>query len=242
MKASDVMNRKVVFLFQEATLDEAARRMLECHVSGLPVVDERGKVVGVITEGDLMRRVETGTTRRVSRLAAFLRPGSVAQEYVRTHARRVRELLSGEIIAVSPDASIAEVVATMESRRVRRVLVLEHERVVGIIARADLLKGLVKLLPSAIESPAVSDAQIRAQFLKEVGEQPWTSEVVIDAVVREHVIELHGVIMDERMRTALRVIAENIHGVRNVVDHIACVEPFMGTLVSQGSDMPRTAA
>lgn len=88
MKASDVMHRKVVVVIQSATLAEAARLMIDSRVSGLPVVDDRGKVVGVITEGDLMRRMETGTARCPSRLASFLWPGRVAEDYVRTHARR----------------------------------------------------------------------------------------------------------------------------------------------------------
>jgi CBS domain-containing protein len=236
------MHRKVVTVFEEASLEEAAQLMIENRVSGLPVVDIRGKVVGMITEKDLMRRMETGTARRASWLAAFLWPGRMAEDYVRTHARKVSELLSGNIISVAPDASLAEVIGIMESRHVRRVMVIDGDHLVGIVARADLVKNLMKLLPAAAGAPAVTDAQIRAQLLKEVDQQRWTSQGAIDSQVKDGEVELRGIILDERMRTALCVIAENIKGVRGVRDHLVCIEPISGTLVSEGSDKQRTAA
>lgn len=242
MKASNVMHRKVTTIIQSATLAEAAQLMMEHRISGLPVVNDRGKVVGVITEGDLMRRMEMGTVRHVSRLSAFLRPGRLAEDYVHTHARKVSELLNDNVISVTPEASLEEVVATMESRRVRRVLVIDTDHLVGIIARADLVKSLMTLLPGASATPAVTDAQIRAQFLQELDRQPWAGKGVVDAEVKDRVIELRGVILDERSRPALCVIAENINGVRSVLDHLVCIEPNMGTIVSQGSDAPRSAA
>ena len=242
MKASDVMNKNVLTVQQGATLEEAARLMLDHRISGLPVVDEDCKVVGVITEGDLMRRAETGTAKRAGRLASFLWPGKLAEEYVHTHGRKVSELLNGNIVAVSPDASLAEVVSLMDARHVKRVLVLEQGRLVGIIARADLLGSLMKLLPAEHAAPAVTDAQIRAQFLKQVDQQSWTAESFTDPVVKDRIVELRGIILNERLRTALRVLAENIPGVRGVRDHLVCIEPVSGMVVSQGEDAQRPAA
>lgn len=152
------------------------------------------------------------------------------------------ELLNGNIVAVSPDASLSEVVSLMDSRRVKRVLVLENERLVGIIARADLVKSLMGLLPSPANAPAVTDAQIRARFIKEVGQEPWTSEAFIDAVVKDRVVQLRGIILNERLRTALHVIAENIPGVLGIQDHLVCIEPISGAVVSEGADLERSAA
>lgn len=242
MKASDVMNKKVVTIMGEASLDDAARLMIEHRISGLPVVNDRGTVVGMITEGDLMRRVETGTARQAGWLATFLSPGHVAQDYVRSRARKVKELIGGDIVSVAPDAALAEVVAVMESRRVRRVLVIEGDRLVGIVARADLIRELMKLMPGSNETPAAGDAQIRARFLEEVDGQHWTPAAGIDCGVKDGLIELHGIIVDERMRTALCVIAENIKGVHGVRDHLVCVEPISGAVVSEGSDKVRTVA
>jgi CBS domain-containing protein len=242
VKASDVMSRKVETVMGAASLEEAARLMIEKRISGLPVVDDRGTVVGMITEGDLMRRAETGTDRHGSWLASFLSAGHVAQDYVHSHARKVAELIDGTVISVAPDASLVEVVAVMESRRVRRVLVIDGGHLVGIVARADLVRALMKLMPGSGEAPAVTDAQIRARFLKEVDEQQWTPAAGIDSEVKDGIIELHGIITDERMRTALRVIAENIRGARGVRDHLVCVELISGAVVSEGSDDERAAA
>jgi CBS domain-containing protein len=236
MKASDVMNRKVVVVMGEASLEEAARLMVEHRISGLPVVDDRGTVKGMITEGDLMRRAETGTARHASWLAAFVATGRTAQDYVRSHARKVAELIDGDVISVTPDASLEEIVAIMESRRVKRVLVIDNGHMVGIVARADLVRALLKVLPGGAKAPAVTDAQIRARFLQEADGQPWAPRGAIDCLVKDGVIELHGFITDDRLRAALRVIAENTSGASGLRDHLVCIEPISGTVLSQGSD------
>lgn len=189
-----------------------------------------------------MRRAETGTARHASWLATFIAGGRAAQDFVRTHARRVDELIDGEVISVTPDAPLDEIVGIMESRRVKRVPVIENGRVVGIVARADLVSALLKALPGSGQAPAVTDAQIRARFLQEVDGQQWAPRGAIDCGVTDGVIELHGVITDERLRPALRVIAENTHGSRGVRDHMACIEPLSGALISEGSDSVLPAA
>ncbi len=171
-------------------------------------MNEYGAVVGMITESDLLRRAETGTARRTSWLAAFLSPGRVAEDYVRSHARKVDELISGDVISVAPNASLAEVVAVMESRRIKRVPVIDQDRLVGIVARADLVKALMTFMPGRCATSVTPDAQIRAQFLQDTDAQEWTPRAAIDCEVKDGVIELHGLITDERMRPALRVIAE----------------------------------
>jgi CBS domain-containing protein len=190
----------------------------------------------MITEGDLLKRAETGTARRASWLAAFLSPGRVAQDYVHSHSRKVHDLIDGDVISVTPDTSLAEVVSIMESRRVKRVPVIDGGHLVGIVARADLVKVLAKLIPGSGEGPALTDAQIRVRFLKAVDGQYWTPRVAVDCKVKDGVIELHGLITDDRMRAALRVIAENTQGAHSVRDHLVCMEPISGAVVSQGSD------
>lgn len=243
MKASDVMHGNVITIMGGASLEEAARVMVHHRVSGLPVVNDQGRVIGMITEGDLMRRTETSTAPHAGWLAAFLSPGHVAQDYVRSHGRKVDELIRGDVIAVTPDASLAEVVATMESRRVRRVPVIDGDgRLVGIIARTDLVSALLKLMPISAEAPAMADAQIRERFLKEVDAQQWTPRIGIDCKVQDGVVELHGLISDERVRAALCVIAENTPGARRIRDHMICIEPISGAVLSKGAEVERPAA
>ena len=160
MKAADVMTRELHTVGPSDSLQTAARLMLENRISGLPVVDGRGQLIGMLTEGDLLKRSEIGTEPPVSAWRAlWLGPGRLAERYVRAHGRRVDEIMTGEVIAVSEDTSLTDVVALMESRRVKRLPVLRDGKPVGIVSRADLLHALQGLLPRS-EGSAVTDATI----------------------------------------------------------------------------------
>jgi CBS domain-containing protein len=231
MKVSDVMTREVVTTGPEASLEDAARLMVRHRVSGLPVVDEKQPVVGIVTEGDLLRRIELSTERpRAGWLTLLLAPGRVAQDYVRSHARKVGEIMACEVVSITADTSLGEVVALMEAQCIKRLPVLEKGRLIGIVSRADLLRALIQLLP---EKPVAvtSDADLRRRVLAEIDRQPWAPRVNLDAVVKEGVVKLRGVITDDRERAGLRVIAENTPGVKGVSDHLVWIEPISGTVV-----------
>jgi CBS domain-containing protein len=235
VKVSDAMTKNVITTTPETAIEEAARLMIRHRVSGLPVIDG-GIVVGVITEGDLLRRIETGTDLARSVWFAFLiAPGRLAQDYVRSHARKVGEVMTRDIVSVTADSSLAEVVALMEARRIKRLLVLEQGRLVGIISRADLLRALEQLLPKASVA-ALSDAQIRRRVLAEIDKQHWVPRACIDAKVENGVVELRGIVTDGRERDALRVIVENTPGVSAMRDHLLWVEPISGAVVERPTD------
>lgn len=236
MKAAEVMTTDVVTIGPEAPIQKVAQLMLRHRVSGLPVVDTGGKVLGIVTEGDLLRRAETGTERRRPRwLELFVTPGRLAEDYVRAHARNVREVMTQHVFSVGPDTPLAEVVALMESRRIKRLPVLAGERLVGIISRADLLRALEDLLPKTAAG-VVSDAEIRRCVLAEIDKQPWAPRAGVDAIVEGGTVELCGAITDERERGALRVIAENVPGVKQVRDQLVWVEPLSGMVIDAPQD------
>ncbi len=144
MKASEVMTRNVVTVGRETSVAQAIRLMLDNNISGLPVLDDDGKVVGILTEGDLLRRYETGTERHRPRwLEILMGPGRMAGEYVRTHGRKVQEIMTTDLISVAGDTPLDEVVGVMERRRIKRVPVLDGEVLVGVVSRADLLRSLL---------------------------------------------------------------------------------------------------
>ncbi|HEV2550649.1 MAG TPA: CBS domain-containing protein [Stellaceae bacterium] len=235
MQAADVMTRSVITTTAEASIEEVARLMVFHRFSGVPVVDAKGRVVGMITEGDLLRRSETDTEKPHSRWVRLLiGPGRLAQEYAQTHARKVEEVMSSPVVSVTPETSLAEVVALMESRGVKRLPVLENDRLVGLVSRADLLKGLAELLPKP-RAKAISDAELRERILAEIAKQPWTPSASVDAVVAEGTVELRGVITDERERVALHVLAENVPGVKKVRDHLVWVDPISGAVIDTSS-------
>ena len=232
MQASEVMTHAVIVISADASVQEAASKMLQHHVSGLPVADVSGTLVGMVTEGDLLRRIESGTERRRAHwLEVPLGPGRMAQEYVHTHGRKVAEVMTSNIYSVGPETPLNEVVDLMERRHVKRVPVLDSKgQLVGIVSRANLLRGLADLL-DAPPAPSVGDAELRTRILAAIDKERWSPSASIDIAVKNGVAELRGAILDEREREALIVVAENTPGVKSVVDHLVWVEPMSGMVV-----------
>jgi CBS domain-containing protein len=231
MKAADIMTRHVVTIEASAPIATAVRLMVENRISGLPVVDTAGKLVGIITEGDFLRRTETGTEMRRARWLEFLiGPGRGASDYVRTHARKVEEVMSPDVASVTREATLSDIVRLMERRHVKRVPVVQDDRVVGIVSRANLMRVLAGI-GAEVPPVAVDDAALRDRILAELDKQSWAPRSGINVMVRNGVVDLWGTILDERERPALRVVAENIPGVKAVEDHLCWVEPMSGWLI-----------
>jgi CBS domain-containing protein len=231
MKVADVMTREVVSIAPEASVMEAVRLMLQHKVSGLPVIDGAGRLQGVVTEGDFLRRVETGTERKRSRLVEFLLgPGRLATDYVHATGRKVDEVMTPDVRTVTEDAALEQVVHLMERHRVKRLPVVRGDKVVGIVTRQNLMRALASL--ALAEHPvAADDATIRERLLAELKRQSWAPVGLIDVVVKDGVVKLSGALTDERERQAIRIAAENIPGVKKVEDHLVWIEPNTGVVV-----------
>ena len=226
MQVRDVMTANVITVPAQATILEAARTMLRNRVSGLPVVDAEGKLVGMVTEGDFLRRSEIGTERRRPRWLEFvLGPGRMAEEYVRAAGRKVEDVMTRDPVTVCEGDDLETVVELMERRRVKRFPVLRDGKIVGIVSRANLMRALVSLARTE-EAPADGDPALRELIVAAFAKQPWAPHV--NVVVRGSVAELWGTITDERERQACIVTAENVAGVRAVHDHLVWVEPISG--------------
>jgi len=231
MKASEVMTRDVLTVGPQTAVAEAIRLMLDNNVSGLPVLADNGKVFGILTEGDLLRRSETGTERHRPRwLEILMGPGRMAGEYIRTHGRRVEEIMTTDLISVAPDTPLDEVVSLMERRRIKRVPVLDDDALLGIVSRADLLRSLLQAL-DAPHSEALGDDEILEQILAELAKAAWVPRDGLSITVQNGVVDLNGVILEEKEREALRVVAENAPGVTAVEDHLVWIEPVSGTVI-----------
>ena len=228
MHAHHVMTRKVISVAPETTVVEAANLMLRNHVSGLPVVDEVGAVVGIISEGDFLRRSEIGTQRRRPRwIEFFVGPGRLADEYSRSSGRTISDVMTHDIYTVDSDASLEHIVRVMERHRIKRVPVVEGGKVIGIVTRANLLHALASIADEIAPS-STGDNSIREQIFAELKRQTWAPVSMIDVTVRNGVVQLSGSLTDERQREALRILAENIPGVRKVQDHLVWIDPESG--------------
>jgi CBS domain-containing protein len=233
MKVRDIMSTRVVSIAPDANVLEAVRLMLQNHISGLPVIDRSGALVGVVTEGDFLRRSETGTERKRPRWLEFLMgPRRLADEYVHTHARKVEDVMTREPITITEDAALDEVVRIMERRRIKRLPVMRGAQVVGIVSRANLLHALASL-GAAASPPAKTDVAIREQLLVEFDRQTWAPVALIDVVVKDGAVELWGTITEEAQGEALKVCAENIPGVKSVVSHLTWIEPMSGMAIGE---------
>ena len=218
MRARDVVVRAVATTTPETTVEEAARLMINLRISGVPVLDRSGQLVGIITEGDLLRRAETGTERRRSRWSEWFSPNSrLAEEYVRSHARRVEDIMTREVVSVEELASLGEIADLMETRRIKRVPVVHNGKIVGIVSRADLLQVLAS--GGATTADEDSDRLIRERLLAELRKQVWANPAESNVVVADGVVHFWGTVGSQEERTALRVVAENIPGVRGIEDH-----------------------
>jgi CBS domain-containing protein len=220
------MTRDVVSVGADATVLQAARLMLQHRISGLPVVDTDGYLVGVLSEGDFLRRSEIKTERRRSRWLEFLMgPGHIAAEYVHSHGSKVAEVMSAEVKTVGEEAGLEEIVSLMEKFRIKRVPVM-----VGIITRSNLMHAVISM--ARVSSPgAQSDPEIRDKLLAGLKQQPWAPAATVDVVVHDGVVDLWGTIADEGQREALHVMTENIPGVIEVQDHLAWIEPLSGVVI-----------
>lgn len=204
--------------------------MLGSRVRGLPVIDGKKGLVGIITEGDFLRRAELGTERKRSRwLTFFASAGSMADDYVHVHGRKVYEVMSTDLVTISPDAALDELVSLMASRRVKLVPVVQDGELLGVVARADLMRALIKSLPGT-QSTSADDEQMRQQIMAEMAKQHWSAMIRVD--VHQGVVDLTGIIFDEHARDAARVAAENVAGVKSVVDQLAWVEPISGVYIA----------
>ncbi len=229
MKAKDVMSREVVTVGPDATIAQAAGLMLPKRLSGLPVVDKDGALVGIVTEGDFLRRAEIGTIRRRPRWIEFIiGPGRLAGEYTHAAGRVVREIMSPQVRTVSEDTPLADVVALMEKHHIKRLPVVRGATLVGIVTRQDLLRAVVGT--SSASGMIEDDLSIRDRFLDEVRKQPW-APLAVEPVVSDGRITLRGTIFDDRQREALTVLAENIPGVKGVEDELIWIEPMSGTVI-----------
>jgi CBS domain-containing protein len=228
MKVSDVMTRRVISVSPETSVFVAIRLVLKHHVSGLPVIDNHAKLVGILSEGDLLRRGEIETERKRSVwLDALFGPADGAADYVHSHGLAVKEVMTRDPITVTENTRLDEVVRLMENRNVKRLPVLRDGKVIGIVSRANLMRALLGIHRTTPQS-SDDDAAIREYVLAEVRRHDWSSGAVVDVVVHGGMVELWGTVGDLAQREALKVLAENVPGVVRVEDHLAVKDQFIG--------------
>jgi len=221
MRARDIMTETVHTIGPDATVAELAALLLSQRISGAPVLDERRRLVGIVSEGDLLRRAEIGTDpRRSWWLTLFTDPDRMAREYVKSHGKLVREIMTTDVVTVREDTPIAEVAALLERRAIKRVPVMRRGRVVGVISRANLVQGLVSHGPPRPARSAAGDRVLRERLVRRIRAQPWAGSAIVNVLVAKQVAHLWGLVRSEDERRALVTAAELVDGIKAVEDHL----------------------
>jgi CBS domain-containing protein len=236
MRAHQIMTRPVITVTPDITIVEAANTMLQKHVSGLPVVDTTGKLVGMLSEGDFIRRSEIGTQRKRGRFLRFiLGSGAAASDFVHEHGRKVAEIMTTEpLLTVSEETTLEEIVELMEANNVKRLPVIRDGKVVGMVSRANLLQAVASLARD-FPDPTADDDHIRNRVIDTLAKQDWCP-FGLSVVVRNGIVHLSGVITEERARQAAIVAAENVTGVKKVHDHLCWVDTMSGMYLNSPED------
>jgi CBS domain-containing protein len=235
MRAHQIMTRSVTTVTPETSILEAANIMLRRHISGLPVVDTAGKLVGIVSEGDFIRRSEIGTQRKRGRWLKFiLGAGEAATEFVHEHGRKVSEVMTRDPLTVSEDTPLEEIVTTMEKNGVKRLPVMNGDKIVGIVSRANLLQAVASLARD-IPDPTTDDDHIRRRIIDTLQKNDWCP-LGLNVIVRDGIVHLSGIITEERSRQASIVGAENVAGVKKVHDHLCWVDTMSGMYLESPED------
>ena len=228
MRAHHIMTRKVTTVKADTPILDAANLMLQQHISGLPVVDETGKLIGMVSEGDFIRRSEIGTQRlRIRWLDFLMGARKVALNFVHEHGRKVGEIMTqDDLYTATEDMPLEELVRLMERHNVKRLPVMRGDRLVGIVTRSDLLRAVASLARD-VPDPTADDDHIRKRVIASIEDNDWRP-AQLGVTVRDGIVHLSGIITDEQFRQAAIVAAENVSGVKLVHDHLYLFDAMSG--------------
>lgn len=220
MNARDVMSRDAVTVGPQDDVSEAVRLLVDHDVSALPVVDAERRVVGILSEADLLHREETGAEKRRPWWLEAITPGSVlAMDYAKSHGRKVAEVMSDQVISADEDTPISELASILEKNRIKRVPILKDGKLVGIVSRSNLIQALASS-PLPAPDDHLADRAIRAAILAKMENQPWTNFGERNIVVSNGAVHVWGLVGSPEERKALLALAESAPGVRAVLDEM----------------------
>jgi len=237
MRAMDVMTTNVITVDPDTSVQAVAKLLSEQAISGVPVINAAGRLVGIVSEGDLLHRVETGTERRPGEPLAGRRrswwletigsPRELARDYLKSHGRTAGDVMTREVISVTETTELADVAMLLETKTIKRVPVLRDGKLVGIVSRSNLVRALAATRSEPAIDADSDDRGIREKLLAELMSQEWFNAKqwfriwAADIIVRDGIVHFwFSADHSEEERRAARVVADNIAGVRRVEEHI----------------------
>jgi CBS domain-containing protein len=236
MRAHQIMTKDVISVTPSTSIEDAARIMLQTHISGLPVLDPSGKLVGIVSESDFLRRSEIGTGRkRPAWLQFLIGPGKAAADFVHERGRKVEDVMTEDPVTVGEETPLEDLVRLMEKKGIKRLPVMSGNTLKGIVTRSNLLQAVASIAHE-IPDPTADDDHIRQRILNAVNKTDWRP-IGFEVTVRKGIVHLHGIITTDQARQATIVAAENVNGVKKVHDHLCFVDTYSGFYVESPEDM-----
>ena len=228
MQARDIMSTRVVTVAPDVSVEDIAKLLLDAGISAVPVVDAQGHPLGIVSEGDLMSRSENeAEPRRSWWLDLLAGTEDRARDYIKRHGHTAADVMTSDIVTVREDTPVGEIAALLEKRRIKRVPVVHDGKLVGIVSRADLLRGLAahkEHMPS-LHTP--DDRSIRKAIDELVAREGWVTHGSFSVIVAEGAVELWGLVDSEEERHALKIAIGDIEGVRSIEDHLGLIPPYL---------------
>jgi CBS domain-containing protein len=230
MRASDVMVTDVITVKPNSNVQDVAKLLLANRISAVPVIDDAGKLVGMVSEGDLLRRSEADTGHeRAWWLRLLMGRENLAAEYLREHSRKVADVMTRGIISAEPDTSVADIATLLERHRIKRVPIVRNGNVVGIVSRANLIQALATFRKKLTSSQPVADAELREKIALRLKSEPWLRPFLVNVTVTDGAIDLWGLVDSLVEKKALHVAVENTPGVKAVNDNVLVRPAGSGT-------------
>ena len=220
MDAKDVMTPNVITVNEQTDVATIAKLLIERHISAVPVVDKQDKLIGIVSEGDLIRRPEEGTEAPKSWWLSFLTvPDDAARAYSKAHGQSAGDVMTRNVISVHDDTPVAEIAELLEKNRIKRVPVVRDGRPIGIVSRANLIQALAA---RPAQAPVVSgdDQALRQAVLSAMENEPWLGSSTINVTVDNGAVAIWGIAQSEEVRKAIGVAVKNVPGVKSVENHV----------------------
>jgi CBS domain-containing protein len=203
-------------------VQDVANILMTNRISAVPVMTADGDLVGILSEGDLIRRVETGTDHRRSWwIELLIGRDPLAAEYVKSHSRKVSDLMTRNVITASPDTPLRDIAGLLEKNGIKRVPIVENGKLVGIVSRANLVQALAAQKQPVEAQPPADDLAIREAVMARLDGKLWTKFAPINVIVRNGIVDIWGIVDSETVRQAVRVAVEETPGIRGINDNLS---------------------
>jgi len=221
MFAKDIMTLNVITVGPDMPISDVAKLLIERRISAVPVIDNDNSLIGIVSEGDLVHRIRGDhELPRSWWLSLIGDPNDEPQEYIRSHGKTAKDVMTKDVVAISEFTSIAEIAETLETKKIKRVPVVDDGKLVGIVSRANIIQALVAQKDASMPKTIASDQDIRETLMKEFNNHTWASNATLNIVVNDGVVRYWGFVESETAKDALTLAAENVPGVKAVESNL----------------------